>query len=332
MEVGTDKSSERGREERAQTRLDQILFRTVDPLPLGAFRIAFGLVLLFRFVTLCLEFDPLFTPRSLVSLDAARSFAQSAAGEPVVYYRWELFSLSNTIVWSRVLFVAYGTSIVAFLLGWRPRLAAILVFLLTVSIHRREPLIWTGGDLVIQCFAFWILFMPIGASLSVDSWKRASYPAISKTARDWMLLLLQGQLALIYFSTFLLKLGTATWVLGTAMSDVWQLPFYARPWSPSLIAIPGMVAAATWGTMVFEIVFPLGIWNARLRPWLLAAGVIFHIGIEATLRTGTFTWAILACYLPAVSAATLRKWIETFNTAAGVVWKLSRRRFASHEV
>jgi hypothetical protein len=291
-------------------RFDEFLYTPVDPLPIGLFRIAFGIVLLFRFITLCLEFNPLFTPDSFVAWEVARSFGQSVTGETVPYYRWSLFGISDTTLWARLLFIGYGISILAFLVGWRTKVAAFLVFVLTVSIHRREPILWTGGDLVIQCFAFWLLFVPAGAALSLDACRRAQRGGSPQVARAWGLLLLQSQVALIYFSTFLLKLFEApAWTNGTAMAETWRLPFYARPWSHVLLGVPGLAEAATWGTMVFEIAFPLLIWSPRFRPWLLWFGVAFHLAIELTMRTGTFTWAMLAAYIPFLTASSLHHWV-----------------------
>ena len=292
--------------------LRELLFSPVDPLPLALFRVVFGLVLLGSFLTLCPDFDPLFTENSPVRLEDSRLLSEYAWIEPVPSWRWNLFELSPSSTWAAALFILYGFSVLAMTLGWRTRLATLLVFLLTVSIHRREPIIWTGGDFLFQIFAFWLLFVPAGAALSVDAWRRRQEGTPQPLVRSWALLLLQAQLALVYFSTFLLKLQTVSWKSGTALFHAWQLPHYARPWGASLAAVPGLALVSTYGALFFELAFPLLIWNRRFRPWLLLLGASLHLSIELTFRAGPFSSVMLAAYIPFLAPVTLRRWLGRF--------------------
>jgi hypothetical protein len=143
-----------------------------------------------------------------------------------------------------------------------------------------------GGDAIIQCYLFWLIFLPAGAVLSLDALKRVNAGKASQTVRGWMMLLLQVQLALIYFSSFLFKLYDPVWVGGTALAHAWQLPFYPRPWVAPLFEFPWLLAAGTWGAWFFELAFPVLIWFRRFRPWLLVCGTIFHLILEFTMRLG----------------------------------------------
>ena len=314
----------------AALELDELLFAPVDPLPLGMFRVAVGLVLLGRFFTLCLEFNPLFTLYSPVSLEDSFLLSEYPWIEPVPDFHWNLFGLSASPTWAGFLFVLYGFSVLAMMLGWRTRIATLLVFLLTVSIHRREPFIWTGGDFLLQIFAFWLLFVPAGAALSVDAWRRQQVSDAAPVVRSWTLRLLQAQLALVYLSTFLLKLGTDSWKDGTALFHAWQLPYYARPWSASLATVPGLPEAGTFGTMLFELAFPVLIWSRRCRPWLLLLGVTIHVGIELTFRAGPFSWVMLAAYIPFLAPTPLRGWLGRFFLGVprddSVLWHMTLLR------
>ena len=292
--------------------LRELLFSPVDPLPLALFRVVFGLVLLGSFLTLCPDFDPLFTENSPVRLEDSRLLSEYAWIEPVPSWRWNLFELSPSSTWAAALFILYGFSVLSMTLGWRTRLATLLVFLLTVSIHRREPIIWTGGDFLFQIFAFWLLFVPAGVALSVDAWRRRQEGTPQPLVRSWALLLLQAQLALVYFSTFLLKLQTVSWKSGTALFHAWQLPHYARPWGASLAAVPGLALVSTYGALFFELAFPLLIWNRRFRPWLLLLGASLHLSIELTFRAGPFSSVMLAAYIPFLAPVTLRRWLGRF--------------------
>ena len=292
------------------------LFLPADPLPLGLFRIAFGVLLLFRFISLCLDFNPLFTEAGPVPLQAAEAYGEAVSGGVAPYYRWSLFAISESTAWARLLFAVYGVAIVACLLGWRTRLTSLIVFVLTVSIHRREPILWLGGDSVIQGFAFWMLFVPAGHVLALDACRFTKQGRARPVVRRWALLLMQAQMALIYLATLLLKLEDPSWIDGTALGHSWQLPFYSREWIAPLAGVPALVMAGTGATLLFEAGFPILVWWPRFRLWLLSLAALFHLGIELTLRTGIFSWAMLVCLIPFLPAANLRHWIERLDERA----------------
>jgi predicted DCC family thiol-disulfide oxidoreductase YuxK len=160
--------------------------------------------------------------------------------------------------------------------------------------------------------SFWLLFVPAGAALSLDALRRKHSREPHPTVRAWHLGLLQAQLVLVYLSTFLLKMGNGAWHNGEALANAWQITFHARPWSPALAQVPGLSLIGTWSTRAFELAFAVLVWNRRLRPWLLTAGVFFHLGIDLTLRAGPFSAVMLACYLTFVPATTLRRWAREF--------------------
>ena len=296
----------------ASQELLELLYSAADPLPLACFRIAFGIVLLGVFLTLCLQFDPLFTPNSPVSLEVSTQFADGHSGE-MPFVQWSLFHVSASKAWAAALFAIYGASLLAFLLGWQTRLATLVAFVCTVSIHRREPFIWTGGDLLAQLMLFWLMFLPAGAALSLDALRRRSRGTPQPVVRSWNMGLLQAQLSLVYLSTFLLKMGSASWQQGQGLAHAWQITYHARPWGEFLNTVPGLAQLGTWATLAFELVFASFIWSRRMRPWLLGVGVLFHIAIELTLRAGPFTYVMLACYIPFLSAEYLLGWARQFT-------------------
>jgi hypothetical protein len=53
----------------------------------------------------------------------------------------------------------------------------------------------------------------------------------------------------------------------------------------------------TYGTLAIEFSVPILVWNRRLRPWVMLAGVSLHLGIEYSIRVGFFSLAMLTLYL-----------------------------------
>ena len=70
---------------------------------------------------------------------------------------------------------------------------------------------------------------------------------------------------------------------------------------------------ATWGTLAVELAIGLLVWNRNLRPWVLAAGVVMHTMIMATIAVGFFSLAMFAMYLAFVPSQTVQRLPDTIN-------------------
>jgi len=67
------------------------------------------------------------------------------------------------------LFAVQALVAVALLVGYRTRIASVLVWLLWASLHARMPLVLNGGDTLLRLVLFWAMFAPMGARFSVDA-------------------------------------------------------------------------------------------------------------------------------------------------------------------
>ena len=56
----------------------------------------------------------------------------------------------------------------AFLLGFRTRLASIACWVLVISLQHRNPLVLNGGDTLLSLYLFWAMFLPLNAQWSID--------------------------------------------------------------------------------------------------------------------------------------------------------------------
>jgi hypothetical protein len=139
----------------------------------------------------------------------------------------------------------------------------------------------------------------------------------------WSVRLLQIQLAFVYFFTGLSKIG-GDWLDGQAV--YWVLnDMSLNRWPYARLPVPLLACRfLSWATLVFEIGFPFfllfGAWGAwrrltvqaqgktpyegyrfvawlpPLRPWLLLAGVFFHLGILVHTEVGFFSPATASWY------------------------------------
>jgi hypothetical protein len=194
----------------------------------------------------------------------------------------------------RVLFGLWLTALACVALGLASRLAAAVAWLLTVSFHNRLWWLLNGGDFLLCTGLFYLMLAPAGAAMSLDRLLRrpgAARPLIPA----WPVRLMQIQLCLLYLGTGLAKLES-DWLRGEAAYWVLNDLSLSR-WSYCLLPVPLFVCRLlSWGTVAFELGFPVFVLLPRLRPWVLAAGVALHAGIWLTTEVGWFSPVVLCWY------------------------------------
>lgn len=125
----------------------------------------------------------------------------------------------------------------------------------------------------------------------------AAHGLPTQGGRELALAYLAAQLTLSYALAGWVKLVNPDWRSGVALCDVFR--FSAYPVARNLRALadrPRLLAAAGWGVMLFEALFPL----AFLHPGALAAALVcaaaFHLANAALFGLNRFFWAWLAAY------------------------------------
>lgn len=271
-----------------------------DPEPtstLALVRIAFALVALGWTLSLAPDVEHFFG-RSGITPD-----------QPSV--RWQLGFLGRfgspavVLATYQVLLVA----IVCLLVGYRTRLASVVTFLGLLAFQRRNPYILNSGDVLVRLLAFYLVFAPAGAALSLDRRRQAraageSFWAFPSRA-PWALRMLQVQMSVLYLFTVWAKVRGTTWNDGTAVSLALRIEDLERFPIPDAVA-QSLLAAnlLTYGTLAVELALAVLVWNRRARPWVLAAGIALHLFIDLTITVGFFSYAILVTYVAFVPPET----------------------------
>jgi hypothetical protein len=135
-----------------------------------------------------------------------------------------------------------------------------------------------------------LLFSNCGHRLSMDRVLRLrrgkpDYPGQSSVFPQRML---QFEFAQIYFFSGVSKLMNPDWVNGNVFYYVlngrWATPLgiFVSSMKPDIIA-----RASGLGTILFELFMGMLLFIPPVRPYAIAAGVLFHSGIQATLWVGT---------------------------------------------
>jgi hypothetical protein len=175
-----------------------------------------------------------------------------------------------------------------------------------------------GEDFVFRLIALYLILMPCGGAWSLDAWimrwRRGGDASPNYLRPAWGLRLLQIQMAVIFLSAGLYKLGTEAWFDGTAMYYVSRLDdYFGRfPVPTWIFDSPWAVALLTWSVVAGELLIPVFIWFRETRRIALIAAVLFHLGNEWTMHLFLFHWVMLAGWISFVQPGDFR-WRRTPN-------------------
>jgi len=274
-------------------------------------RIAFGLVAFGWTASLAPDLMTFFGRRGITPVQPSNRFwigvlSPSAPGW-AVYLTWGVLLVASACL----------------VIGYRSRLASLLVFVGILSFERRNPFIFNAGDVLVRNLAFYIMLAPTGAALTVGAWRRArdKFWEFPKRA-PWAMRLIQIQLSVVYFATVWAKVRGNDWNDGTAVSYALRLDDLARFRVPTFISTNQVVSnLATFGTLAIELSIAVLVWNRKARPWVLAAGVAMHLAIALNIMIGFFSMAMFIAYLSFVPPDTVERIID---------WSATRIRSRRH--
>jgi len=237
--------------------------------------------------------------------------------QPAIPGNWSVFEIwtSNQAVligWAVLL-----VSAIALTFGWHSRVAAVLVFVLIVSFLHRDTWVFNAGDSVVRIVALFIALSPCGTALSLDQRRRTGSFWSAQSRPIWPVRLMQVQLSIIYLSSVQIKLTGETWPQGTAVSYALRLVDMQRLPSPDWLTTNALIMnVATWAALATELAIGVLVWNRRLRPWVLAAGVVMHLMIDIGIIIGIFSYAMFVLYLAWVSPDSVKRLPDNLKHAA----------------
>ena len=251
------------------------------------FRIVYGLLACWGALGVWVNLDRYFGAHGIVPYDLVKADA----------YQWMgLFYWAPNASWLPAAHaVAFSIAAVLVTIGVYPRPMALVICYVNISLQFRNPFILNSGDRLFQIAAGLAVLMPLARRWSVAAlWRaRRGLPPLP-TLPIYGQRLMQLQLAYVYISSGISKLSNERWRHGMALRDVLSSPVFSE-W-PHYWGFLPFIGLLTWGTITFEIGFPLVVWFKKVRPWALLAGIAFHLGIDLLMIIPIFSAIMLACY------------------------------------
>jgi hypothetical protein len=215
---------------------------------------------------------------------------------------WSVFWMGDGIVPLHAWWAIGVLAALAFIVGWRTRIAACVLWVMTTSLIHRAPVVTNGEEVVFRMLTFWSMFAPLGAIWSLDARRRPAPMAAALANGTWAVRCLQINFVLIYLISLPNKLvDDPAWIEGDAIylslvSNLWSRGF----WPEAGYAFHGWISKlATWGTIAVEGLAPWLVWWPRTAPLAIAALAMLHVGIAIVLNGVAFfsLSMVVGCWL-----------------------------------
>ena len=258
-------------------RSQRFWFGRVDPRPLAAFRILFGLALLWDIAGRVPDLVAFYTDDGFLP-----------RGTQVESWTWSVLDLVSSRAGVGLVFVLGAAATLAFTLGLATRVMTVVVWLFFVSVYHRNLLVSSCAESLTVGLLFWAMFADLGAAFSLDvrlgRRTSTSVPAFG-------LRLLQAQIAVMYFEAFYFKVRGG-WLDGSGLHASLQLVGFQRPAGAWLLEHPVLCEVFGFATLAAELAIPVlafspwRIRSSRALAALLCFGV--QLGIAVTMRVPLF--------------------------------------------
>lgn len=204
------------------------------------------------------------------------------------------------------LFVIHALAAIFLVIGYRTRIVTIISWFLIVSLHNANPFVLYGGDILLRVVLFVGIFLPWGATFSVDQVLRHQKPSSKRVLSGWAAAYLV-QLGFLYFFAAEFKSGSE-WLRGEAIYYALSFDYYVTHFGKLLLGLPHLLTYLTYGVLALEylaivfLFFP--IFTIPLRLIALILLIVMHLGLALTLNIGLFSWIVIAALMAFIPSAT----------------------------
>ena len=270
-----------------------------DLRSLAAFRIALGLLVLGDIVNRATDLRAHYSDEGVLP-------RTTLVEELISPARFSFNLINGEPLFQAFLFGVTALAAVGLLVGYRTRLMTVIVWVLIVSIHVRNPLVLSGGDGLLRLLLFWAMFLPLGAIWSVDRALKVSPPRLSTRFISFATAGLLLQIAFMYWFTAILKSGPEWRIDGTALYYALSIDRFPTPIGSYLLQFPELLKVMTFATLALEAFGPFLLFfpffTGPVRTGAVFAFISLHVGIWLTMYIGLFQWVsalCMVCFLPA---------------------------------
>lgn len=326
---------------------DRFFFTPADPMVLGIIRITVGSILFYIHITCINSVLDFVGPEAWVDEQVFSELydvvkhpkyqlntplpMQNEIDEQAVRdrsrqpYGFSIWFVVNDPFWVKAIYYAGIVCVALFTLGFMTRLTGLLSWAFHLSYMHRAMMIWFGMDAMMSFMLLYLVISPCGSVLSLDRliarWIKGEQlaPVRPMWSANLALRLMQVHMCIVYFVAGIAKLQGSTWWGGGATWLTMNAPLFNEGLDIGWLTDPRLgewfwhyfCFATTYITLAFEISFPFLIWNRFLRPWMLFAAVMLHVGIALFMGLGGFGAIMLSGCMSFLPAGGVRWFLDS---------------------
>ncbi len=300
---------------------DRFFFAPQSLYNVSLFRLVLGCVLLWAYFLRFFGREVFFLSGGFFQTQDVAAFNQTIL--PSLFY-WFV----PDDMWIQFQLILQLVLLFGLVLGLLGRVATFVLFIVHVGLLQRNILIVYGLDLFATYFLFYLSFVKHSEHFSIGNWIRRKYSKSKLDSGNAIfdsdmfgsvgIRMIQLHLCLTYAMTGLEKLKGHTWWEGTALWYVIGMED-AMPYDLSFLKVfPILIGVMVYLTLIFEIYFPIAIWNKTLRPIWLLLGAFFHLNTGLFMGLPLFAFTMMSAYLLFIDESYLRSFFTYFRTRFAV--------------
>jgi len=255
--------------------LEKFFFKPSTGEALSVLRIAIGLGMLLKGLFLFPHMMDLYGPYGYLQAP----LMVAIGGENIS--SWSLEHGISTAAYSSALHVFFVVHLLAafcFMIGFRTRVANIVLWTTQALFFQMAWVSAYGIDAYSQNISFLLMFLPVGRFFSVDAWLKPQDTSPSEWC-TFGLRFIQIYVLMTYVDAGVSKGLGHDWWNGNAIWEVLHFPEFNRMnffWMASYPIVPKLLG---WGTLVLETFYIVGVWIPRLGRWWVLGIIGMHLTI-----------------------------------------------------
>ncbi len=192
--------------------------------------------------------------------------------------------------------IAYVIIILAifFLLGVGKNFVILLLFLAMFYYNAPFLFLLNGGDNLLQFILAYMVFTNSYKYYTI--FKSQKNTGIRNLISNLACLSIMIHLCIVYIVSGLHKVHSDIWFNGVATYYILHIERFSSPINELFYNNKFFIMASTYITLIFELLFPILIWNNKFKPLFLLIGVLLHISIYLTMMIYDFEILFIMIY------------------------------------
>lgn len=280
-------------------------FEPIGTETIALYRILFGFLALVDLVDISASFLTWYGRSGIMPVEILKKvFWQGAP-------RFDLFLLSANDWTSQTYLCSLILAAVCLMLGLATRFSAGYLAMGFISLYHHNPYIFNAGEALFRLNSIFLIFAPSNEHYSLDAWLRAKrgLPAYPTLRCPWPQRMIQLQLCIAYFGAFWTKMLGPQWRDGSAVYYTTRFTELINFFLPLLDQI-WFCKLSTWTVLFIEFAAFTLIWFKPIRPYVLVALVLLHLGIAYLFILPFFQFLFMITLVTFLEPELVREMIE----------------------